>query len=34
MGFKGLNWTRPEHVISFATNTNLQHYNGETTLSY
>ena len=35
MGFKGLNWDLALNtVISFATNTNLQHYNGETTLSY
>jgi K+-transporting ATPase ATPase A chain len=31
----GLNWDLAfMQVISFATNTNLQHYNGETTLSY
>ncbi len=35
MGFSGLNWDLGVNtVISFATNTNLQHYNGETTLSY
>jgi potassium-transporting ATPase potassium-binding subunit len=35
MGFGGLNWDLAVNtVISFATNTNLQHYNGETTLSY
>ncbi len=35
MGFKGINWDLAVNtVISFATNTNLQHYNGETTLSY
>ncbi len=35
MGFRGLNWDLALNtVISFATNTNLQHYNGETTLSY
>ena len=34
LGFPGLNWDLAFHtVISFATNTNLQHYNGETTLS-
>jgi len=34
-GFLGLNWDLAFHTaISFATNTNLQHYNGETTLSY
>ena len=34
-GFPGLNWDLAfMQVISFATNTNLQHYNGETTLSY
>lgn len=34
-GFRGLNWDLVFNtVISFATNTNLQHYNGETTLSY
>jgi K+-transporting ATPase ATPase A chain len=33
--FPGLNWDLAfMQVISFATNTNLQHYNGETTLSY
>ena len=35
MGFGGLHWDLALNtVISFATNTNLQHYNGETTLSY
>jgi len=35
MGFGGLNWDLALNtVVSFATNTNLQHYNGETTLSY
>ena len=34
LGFPGLNWDLAFHTaISFATNTNLQHYNGETTLS-
>jgi K+-transporting ATPase ATPase A chain len=34
LGFHGLSWDLSFHtVISFATNTNLQHYNGETTLS-
>lgn len=34
-GFPGLTWDLAfMQVISFATNTNLQHYNGETTLSY
>jgi len=34
-GFPGLNWDLAfMQVISFATNTNLQHYNGESTLSY
>ena len=34
-GFPGLNWDLAfMQVISFGTNTNLQHYNGETTLSY
>jgi len=34
-GFPGLNWDLAfMQVISFATNTNLQHYNGEVTLSY
>jgi K+-transporting ATPase ATPase A chain len=34
-GFAGLTWDLAfMQVISFATNTNLQHYNGETTLSY
>ena len=34
LGFPGLNWDLAFHtVISFATNTNLQHYNGEATLS-
>jgi K+-transporting ATPase ATPase A chain len=34
-GFTGLTWDLAfMQVISFATNTNLQHYNGETTLSY
>ena len=33
--FPGLNWHLALNtVVSFATNTNLQHYNGETTLSY
>ncbi len=33
--FHGLNWDLSFNtVVSFATNTNLQHYNGETTLSY
>jgi K+-transporting ATPase ATPase A chain len=33
-GFPGLNWDLAFHtVVSFATNTNLQHYNGEVTLS-
>jgi K+-transporting ATPase ATPase A chain len=33
-GFPGLNWDLAFNtVISFATNTNLQHYNGEATLS-
>jgi K+-transporting ATPase ATPase A chain len=33
--FPGLTWDLAfMQVISFATNTNLQHYNGETTLSY
>ncbi|MDQ1280303.1 MAG: potassium-transporting ATPase potassium-binding subunit [Thermoproteota archaeon] len=33
-GFPGLSWDLAFHtVISFGTNTNLQHYNGETTLS-
>jgi K+-transporting ATPase ATPase A chain len=35
MGFAGMRWDLALNtVISFATNTNLQHYNGETTLSY
>ncbi|MDV3278721.1 MAG: potassium-transporting ATPase subunit KdpA [Nitrososphaerales archaeon] len=34
-GFSGMNWDLALNtVVSFATNTNLQHYNGETTLSY
>ncbi len=34
-GFPGLRWDLAFNTaISFATNTNLQHYNGETTLSY
>jgi len=34
LGFPGLNWDLAFHtVISFATNTNLQHYNGEAALS-
>jgi K+-transporting ATPase ATPase A chain len=34
LGFPGLSWDLAFNtVISFATNTNLQHYNGETTLS-
>jgi K+-transporting ATPase ATPase A chain len=34
-GFPGLSWSLSLNtVVSFATNTNLQHYNGETTLSY
>ena len=34
-GFPGLTWDLAfMQVISFATNTNLQHYNGEITLSY
>jgi K+-transporting ATPase ATPase A chain len=34
LGFPGLNWDLAFNtVVSFATNTNLQHYNGETTLS-
>ena len=34
-GFRGMNWDLALNtVVSFATNTNLQHYNGETTLSY
>ena len=33
--FPGMNWDLAFNtVVSFATNTNLQHYNGETTLSY
>ena len=33
-GFPGLSWDLALHtVVSFGTNTNLQHYNGETTLS-
>jgi K+-transporting ATPase ATPase A chain len=35
MGFGGMSWDLALNtVVSFATNTNLQHYNGETTLSY
>ena len=35
MGFGGVSWDLAVNtVISFATNTNLQHYNGEATLSY
>ncbi len=35
MGYPGLSWDLALNtVVSFATNTNLQHYNGETTLSY
>ena len=35
MRFGGMSWDLALNtVISFATNTNLQHYNGETTLSY
>src|ERR1700687_5019845 len=35
MGFGGMSWDLARNtVVSFATNTNLQHYNGETTLSY
>ena len=34
-GFPGMSWDLAFNtVVSFATNTNLQHYNGETTLSY
>lgn len=34
-GFPGLNWDLSLNtVVSFGTNTNLQHYNGESTLSY
>lgn len=34
-GFSGLSWDLTFNtVVSIATNTNLQHYNGETTLSY
>ncbi len=34
-GFPGMKWDLAFNtVVSFATNTNLQHYNGETTLSY
>jgi K+-transporting ATPase ATPase A chain len=34
-GFKGLTWDLALNiVVSFATNTNLQHYNGESSLSY
>jgi len=34
-GFQGLKWDLALNtVVSFATNTNLQHYNGETALSY
>ena len=33
-GFPGMNWDLAFHTVtSFATNTNLQHYNGEATLS-
>jgi potassium-transporting ATPase potassium-binding subunit len=35
MGFRGISWDLALNtVVSFATNTNLQHYSGETTLSY
>jgi potassium-transporting ATPase potassium-binding subunit len=35
MGFRGMSWDLALNtVVSFATNTNLQHYSGETTLSY
>jgi potassium-transporting ATPase potassium-binding subunit len=35
MKFGGMSWDLALNtVVSFATNTNLQHYNGETTLSY
>jgi len=35
MGFGGMSWDLALNtVVSFATNTNLQHYSGETTLSY
>src|SRR5260370_41333280 len=35
MGFGGLSWDLALNTaVSFATNTNLHHYNGETTLSY
>lgn len=35
MGFRGVSWGLALNtVVSFATNTNLQHFNGETTLSY
>jgi K+-transporting ATPase ATPase A chain len=35
MGFQGLSWDLSLNtVVSFATNTNLQHYAGEVTLSY
>jgi potassium-transporting ATPase potassium-binding subunit len=35
MNFPGLSWHLALNtVVSFATNTNLQHYNGESTLSY
>jgi K+-transporting ATPase ATPase A chain len=34
-GFPGMSWVLALNtVVSFATNTNLQHYNGESTLSY
>ncbi|HVP40465.1 MAG TPA: potassium-transporting ATPase subunit KdpA [Candidatus Krumholzibacteriaceae bacterium] len=34
LGFQGLSWDLAFHtVVSFATNTNLQHYSGEATLS-
>lgn len=34
-GFRGLSWDLSLNtVVSFGTNTNLQHYNGESTLSY
>jgi K+-transporting ATPase ATPase A chain len=34
LGFPGMNWDLAFHTVtSFATNTNLQHYNGEATLS-
>jgi len=35
MGFRGVSWDLALNtVVSFGTNTNLQHYSGETTLSY